>query len=398
MESADYLCRVDAKELSLVPNLVLPPKFKTPEFEKYNGTSCPKGHITMFCRRMTGYVNNDQLLIHNFQDSLAGSTAKWYNQLSRAKIISWKDLAQAIMKQYNHLTDMSTELRCKTWKQKPSESFKQYTQRWKEVATFDDPSGPNVVGNSLPRHLDQGVNTITESGGKRTKTDVAEEVLKGRSYSEFHTEEGHEIQKCTQFRALVQSLVDNKELKLFEDVKGSEEGDIYALEEGSTEKVHKNSVGTSEEGQDINFYTRSRRHYNPVSARIEPIKGKTLAVEHKKEKTVRLESPVNEPINENKAKGFLKFLKHSKYSVVEQLHKQPTHIAVLALLLSLEIHRSALMKVLNETYVANDISMNKLHRLVNNISADNFIFFNDDEIPSGGMGSTKALHITTHSK
>ncbi|XP_052479577.1 uncharacterized protein LOC128034775 [Gossypium raimondii] len=80
------------------------------------------------------------------------------------------------------------------------------------------------------------------------------------------------------------------------------------------------------------------------------------------------------------------------------LHKQPARISVLALLFSLEVHRSALMKVLNETYVANDISVNKLYRLVNNISADNIIFLSDDEIPSGGRGSTKALHITTRCK
>ncbi|KAA3460720.1 hypothetical protein EPI10_027354 [Gossypium australe] len=88
MENVDYLCEVDAEEWSLVPDLVLSPKFKTPEFEKYNRTSCPEAHITMFYRRMTGYVNNDQLLIHYFQDSLIGSVAKWYNQLSRAKINS----------------------------------------------------------------------------------------------------------------------------------------------------------------------------------------------------------------------------------------------------------------------------------------------------------------------
>ncbi|KAK5775762.1 hypothetical protein PVK06_043701 [Gossypium arboreum] len=56
------------------------------------------------------------------------------------------------------------------------------------------------------------------------------------------------------------------------------------------------------------------------------------------------------------------------------------------------------MKVLNKTYVAKEISVNKLYRLVSNISADNFISFSDDEIPSGGMGSTKALHITTRCK
>ncbi|KAA3477295.1 Gag-pro-like protein [Gossypium australe] len=93
MESADYLCGVDAKELSLVPELVLPPKFKTPEFKNYNRTSCLEAHITMFYRRTMG--------------SLIGSTTKWYNQLSSAKINSWKDLTQAFMKQYSHVTDMT---------------------------------------------------------------------------------------------------------------------------------------------------------------------------------------------------------------------------------------------------------------------------------------------------
>ena len=79
---------IDAKDLSLVPDLVLPHKFKMPEFEKYNGTTCLEAHITIFCRRMTGYVNNDQLLIHCFQDSLVGAAARWYNQLSRVRISS----------------------------------------------------------------------------------------------------------------------------------------------------------------------------------------------------------------------------------------------------------------------------------------------------------------------
>ncbi|XP_040940646.1 uncharacterized protein [Gossypium hirsutum] len=106
LENVDYHDGIDAKDLSLVPDLVLPPKFKMPEFEKYNETSCPEAHITMFCRRMTGYIHNDQLLIHCFQDSLIGAAAKWYNQLNRGQISSWKDLAQAFMKQYGYVTDI----------------------------------------------------------------------------------------------------------------------------------------------------------------------------------------------------------------------------------------------------------------------------------------------------
>ncbi|XP_017644323.1 uncharacterized protein LOC108484960 [Gossypium arboreum] len=111
-----------------------------PKFEKYNGTSCPEAHITMFCRRMTGYIHNDQLLVHCFQDSLTGATAKWYNQLNRGQISSWKDLAQAFMKQYGHVTDIAPDrITLQSMEKKPNESFRQYAQRWREVATQVQP-------------------------------------------------------------------------------------------------------------------------------------------------------------------------------------------------------------------------------------------------------------------
>ncbi|XP_017613525.1 uncharacterized protein LOC108458630 [Gossypium arboreum] len=97
LESAEGHQGVDAKDLSLVPDH----KFKTSEFEKYNGTTCPEAHITMFCRRMTSYVNNDQLLIHCFQDSLIGAAAR--------------------------ITLQNVE-------KKPNESFRQYAQIWREIA------------------------------------------------------------------------------------------------------------------------------------------------------------------------------------------------------------------------------------------------------------------------
>ncbi|XP_052481215.1 uncharacterized protein LOC105762162 [Gossypium raimondii] len=139
-ESIESYHGIDAKDLSLVPELVLPYKFKMPEFEKYNGTSCPAAHITMFCRRMTGYINNDQLLIHCFQESLIGAASKWYNQLSRTKIATWRDLAQAFMRQYNHVSEiMPDRITLQNLEKKSNESFRQYAQRWREVAVHVQP-------------------------------------------------------------------------------------------------------------------------------------------------------------------------------------------------------------------------------------------------------------------
>ena len=42
----------DIEELSLVPNVVIPPKSKVPDFDKYKGTTCPKNHLKMYSRKM----------------------------------------------------------------------------------------------------------------------------------------------------------------------------------------------------------------------------------------------------------------------------------------------------------------------------------------------------------
>ncbi|XP_052485216.1 uncharacterized protein LOC128040491 [Gossypium raimondii] len=585
IESIDSYRGIEAKDLSLVPDFVLPYKFKMPEFEKYNGTSCPEAHLTMFCRRMTGYINNDQLLIHCFQDSLTGAALKWYNQLSRSKIATWRDLAQAFMKQYDHVSEMMPDrITLQNLEKKSNESFRQYAQRWREMAVQVQPpllekemttlfintlkapfithmlgsasknfsdiimsgemiehaiksgridGGENnkrtaprkrenevnnvnaysksitvsqprkavtnqqgsskqesgmrqntekpqftpipmtykelyqnlfnahvvaprylsplqppypkwydtnaqcdyhagILGHSienytafkkvvegliklgvvkfgdspntespLPNH-NEGVNAIIENGGRRVKANVAEirtplewiwkQMVKGgrikqdsierpegaSKFCEFHAEEGHDIQKCTEFRTMVQNLMDNKELEFYEEINELEEGEVYAAEEGSTGKVQKAShpvviiskpmsretgiqiapkiiiqkpvsfpykdskkvpwnydcnvtisgkeslVNTS--GEDEGFYTRSGKRYDPENARVESGKGKALAVELGKAKTDKIKPRVNQPVTENEAREFLKFLKHSEYSVVEQLHKQSARI------------------------------------------------------------------------
>jgi len=62
----------DAAGLCLVPDVVIPQKFKVPDFEKYKRTTCPKTHLTMYCRKMAAHAHNEKLMIHCFQDSLGG--------------------------------------------------------------------------------------------------------------------------------------------------------------------------------------------------------------------------------------------------------------------------------------------------------------------------------------
>ena len=67
-------------------------------------------------------------------------------------------------------------------------------------------------------------------------------------------------------------------------------------------------------------------------------------------------------------------------------------------MLNFKPHREAMSKVLKQAYVPHNASTDKIDRLVGNIMMDNYISFNDDEIPPNDHSSTKALHIMTKVK
>lgn len=122
-------------DMCLVLDLVIPSKFKVPNFEKYTGDSFPRHHLVMFCRRITSYTHNDKLMIHYFQYSLSEASLSWYMKLERSHIQSWENLANAFLKQYNYNLDIAPDWRkLQSLSQKSNKSFRWYGQRWREFA------------------------------------------------------------------------------------------------------------------------------------------------------------------------------------------------------------------------------------------------------------------------
>ena len=145
--------------------------------------------------------------------------------------------------------------------------------------------------------------------------------------------------------------------------------------------------------------TRNGRCYAPINSGAKEGEksiekgGVKITVPREKDKEV-----INDLVTEAEVNEFLKFIKHSKYSIVEQLHKMPAKISLLTLMLNSEPHKEAMLKVLKHAYVLHNALVDKIDRLVGNIMMDNYISFSDNEIPPNGRGSTKALHITTKVK
>ncbi|XP_052874578.1 uncharacterized protein LOC108455065 [Gossypium arboreum] len=325
--------------------------------------------------------------------------------------------------------------------QKPVTMFPQNTMpaQSQRILRFDGTS--NTTGNLLPNHTERNVSAVAEEDKWRTKSCVSE--IKRPLQKIWKS--------CEEFRKLLQDMMDNKEIGIFNQE--ADEGEVctfdnqsssfpYSVDqplviyndakkeqvkskiiikipspfpykgnktvswkydvniitfEGEKSKVMTGSVG------EVGHFTPSGRCYSKM---VEPTKKisdsnqKGKAPMHEAE--VELETPseqeVKRPVNEKEVHEFLKFIKHSEYNIVEQLSKQPARLSILSLLLNSEPYKNALLKVLNQAHVASNISVKKLDRWVNNLNADNFISFSDDEIPPNGRGSVKALHITTRCK
>ncbi|KAJ9145779.1 hypothetical protein P3X46_028121 [Hevea brasiliensis] len=147
IEGLNMYGSVDVASLRLVPDVVVPPKFKVPDFDKYTGNSDPRIHLATYIAKMSALTDDDRLLVHFFHESLSGAALRWCIQLDRSKLRSWKDLADAFLKQYKFNCDVAPTRRdLQNLVQKDRESFKEYAQRWREKAAEVHPP---VTDNEL---------------------------------------------------------------------------------------------------------------------------------------------------------------------------------------------------------------------------------------------------------
>ncbi|XP_052485143.1 uncharacterized protein LOC128040436 [Gossypium raimondii] len=252
-------------------------------------------------------------------------------------------------------------------------AFKKLVERLINMGIVKVDDSPSTE-NPLPNHNENGVNMIGGNMGRKIKDDIAEvkiplrwiwkkKVERGLLEMEFYQEAKEEGSICTSESTKVPRVT--KPVVIIsrprkDEVRVPVMPRIIIKKPTTFSYQDSRKVPWNYECNTTVPGTETTKDQD-VSADLEHVKGRAMIVEQEGEIAKPVLS-INEPVKEEEAVEFLKFLKHSEYNVVEQLHKQPARISVLTLLLNSEVHRSALMKMLNETYVTDDISVSKLDR------------------------------------
>ena len=132
IEASSTRGRVNLDSLTNFPQVIMPPKFKAPEFVKYGGTGDLCTHLRMFCSKMAPYGDNHLLLCQIFPDSLTGLVATWYVRLEKTS--NWREVANAFLEYYLFNTKIAlNHTVLQRTKKKSGESFHEYAQRWCEI-------------------------------------------------------------------------------------------------------------------------------------------------------------------------------------------------------------------------------------------------------------------------
>ena len=88
--------------LSLFPDVGLPPKFKMPVLDKFDGTSCPKSHLKMYMRVMQPLGATKEMLNQMFQNTLTRTTLKWFLNMEDTRARNWEDIFREFHNQYKY--------------------------------------------------------------------------------------------------------------------------------------------------------------------------------------------------------------------------------------------------------------------------------------------------------
>ncbi|XP_071918910.1 uncharacterized protein [Coffea arabica] len=484
---------LDYNELCLFPDMQLPVGFKAPKFTKYDEMENPKTHLRMFANKLGRPIDDENLPIRLFPESLEGNALDWYSNLKPEDMRSWLDLSTAFVRQYEYNCELApTRTTLEGTKRKPSEDHKTYAKRWRKLAAKVEPpmTENEIVRTFIKAHdppyfeeifrmtgcsFAEIVNKLEEydefmRAGKIVNVSALKsqlEALQSQSSSSkksqfkkkdekasfsfcaYHSgAPGHSTGNCWALNHKIQDMIESGDIILrrmeeqgpnvsknplptHKDTVGVitmdeeiEEPTQFIIDEAETVRVIEEPFILEEEAykakkntgpfilemvpfecepselvvlelpeqppilnlqevpwnyseptllvggekvprKEVDAITRSGRIIGE-SAVDEPSKAKENAV------------PTKPTVTDEEAFNFLKMLKKSEYKVVEQLDKMPAQVSILNLLLTSELHRKALLKVLTEAQVL----------------ASNQISFSDEDLILDGIGHNKALYIS----
>ncbi|XP_077251896.1 uncharacterized protein LOC143891141 [Tasmannia lanceolata] len=422
-------------DFMLYPGVTLPPRFKVPDMDKYDGTGCPRSHLMSVLPLLQQHgLSPDQVALL-FPRSLVGVAKKWFLSLKSEEIRTLEDIANRFVEQFSmeEGIDIEDALAKGLRSRVPSDGRegKRPVMAPKEIhnVNYVRPPPPRVVTEvrrptmeQKPlRHFDPLPYSLSVALKKLLKDKKIKlpdikpppnplpRSWREDQFCDYHRNTGHITDRCLALKHQIQNMIDRKELSIelpnvtrnplpTHAMPPPSSVNVICAEESvidpasficavESEEPYGEEIKTpytlriededllllSDQCDELRHVTRGGRVFKPAELRVDNPAEVARGVDNQKQKQ-RLEEEEDNLLN--------------------QLKKTQANVSIWGLLMASPKHRQVVLRELNSSQVSVEITPDELVGLVAMTKASKALSFSDKDLPSEGKDHTRPLKIT----
>ncbi|XP_077215948.1 uncharacterized protein LOC143850601 [Tasmannia lanceolata] len=93
--------KLNMADFMIYPGVTLPPRFKVPDMDRYDGTGCPRSHLMSVLPLLQQHGLSPEQVALLFPRSLVGVAKKWFLSLKSEEIRTLEDIANRFVEQFS---------------------------------------------------------------------------------------------------------------------------------------------------------------------------------------------------------------------------------------------------------------------------------------------------------
>ncbi|XP_070022242.1 uncharacterized protein [Nicotiana sylvestris] len=316
----------------------------------FDGTGDPKVHLRNYCDKLVGIRKDKKIWMKLFLRSLIGDALSWYIRQNLKKWSNWVSMASNFMDRFRLNTENTPDVfYIQNLKKKPTESFCEYATRWRSEAAKVRPSLDEEEMNKFFVRA-QDPQCYKRLMVNPIKTCAYHSGMKGKTTDE-----------CRTLKDKIHTLIDNNVIQAKEVTpnvcnnplpNNRGDGTQAPIEVEVTASVPSGVEVAPPSAAPVPFEVEMVTPFTVIVSTTPPFNSKAIPLDY-----------VSGAWRKGKAKNS-------------------------------EAHKNALMKVLSEAYVPNNITGGEMANMVCQVLECHNIIFHEDEIPPEGLNHNRSLHIT----
>ncbi|XP_050242129.1 uncharacterized protein LOC126691093 [Quercus robur] len=214
----DLVHRTDSLFTASVRTFPLPPKFRMPQVESYDGSKDPLDHLESFKTLMHLQGVANEIMCKTFPTTLKGLARVWFSRLTLNSIGTFKELSAQFASHFIGGHRYKKSIAClMNIKQRKDETLRLYIPHFNKEAFSIDEADDKILVAAFMNRLRKVLIQIKDEGALTFPSKLKGDPSKRSrdKYDCFHRGHGHDTSDCYDLKQQIEALIRQGKLQRF---------------------------------------------------------------------------------------------------------------------------------------------------------------------------------------